>query len=450
MNKRDLNLLRYNSGPRDKHLKKMSRETPLINIQADNIHVPSPPLNFSEETFLELKALEKAINNSHIDDFRFAYMSDDKPLDVIKSFALENNLIFDEQYFQELEKQLATLILKLKYRFNRPRPDQIAAEYKVNIPKTKSSSAGTPAYPSGHTIQAHVITNVISRMNPGNQRSLENLADRIALGRMQTGVHYPSDIEMGKEIAYMIEPHIVGPRESAGLSLKSDDRRMIREFLFESVEKGPEKLRVLDFDDTIANTTERVLITTDNGAGIKPISSEEFAVYELLPGESIDPDVAFQEFDKVDINTAQPVPFVSDLLRAFTSVPGNRKVLILTARGNEVRPFVMRFLEETLGIQNPESKVDFIGVANKDPIAKVREIEMYLDQNPTIGFVSFYDDSGKNVKAVSNFLDSRGIKKDVRQVVEDEYGNVSLVAQQEKIAEGVDFRGMTRHFLRSL
>ena len=207
--------------------------------------------------------------------------------------------------------------------------------------------------------------------------------------------------------------------------------------------------RVLDFDDTIANTTERVLITTGNGTGIKPISSKQFAVYELLPGETIDPDIAFQEFNKVDINAAQPVPFVSDLLKTFATTPGNRKVLILTARGNEVGPFVMRFLEERLGIPNPQSKVDFIGVNSKDPMAKVKEIETYLDTHPTIKFVSFYDDSGKNVKAVSDFLNSRGIKKDVRQVITDDDGNVKLVTAEEEIYESLDFRRITRNFLRS-
>jgi hypothetical protein len=110
----------------------------------------------------------------------------------------------------------------------------------------------------------------------------------------------------------------------------------------------------------------------------------------------------------------------------------------------------MRFLEERLGIPNPEGKVDFIGVEDKDPMAKVREIETYLDQNPSIGFVSFYDDSGKNVRAVSNFLDARGIKKDVRQVVKDEEGNITLVATPKELSEDADFRSITRKFLKSL
>ena len=449
MNKRDLNLLRYSSGPTEKHLKKMSRDTHLIKIDAESVHVAPPPLNFSEETFLELRALKKAINNSHYSDFEFANITDTDMLGMIKSFATENGLFFDKRYFIELEKQLASFILKLKYRFNRPRPNQISKEYGIELPEKEINTAGSPSYPSGHTIQAHVLTSILSRLNPGNERELENLADRISLGRMQTGVHFPSDIKMGKEIAYIIEPQVVGPREDQGLLPSVGDRSMIREFLLEMYDEGPEKLRVLDFDDTIANTTERVLITTGNGTGIKYISSKEFAVYELLPGESIDPDVAFQEFNKVDVNAAQPVPFVSDLLKTFATTPGNRKVLILTARGNEVGPFVMRFLEERLGIPNPETKVDFIGVNSKDPMAKVKEIETYLDTHPTIKFVSFYDDSGKNVKAVSDFLNSRGIKKDVRQVITDDDGNVKLVTAEEEIYESLDFRRITRNFLRS-
>ena len=57
------------------------------------------------------------------------------------------------------------------------------------------------------------------------------------------------------------------------------------------VTQNIEKLRVLDFDDTIANTTERVRVETP--AGPKLISSSEFAVYDFAPGETLDPNIAF-------------------------------------------------------------------------------------------------------------------------------------------------------------
>ena len=248
----------------------------------------------------------------------------------------------------------------------------------------------------------------------------------------------------------MIDPYVLGQNDYVGIALESDMRSITRQFLTEASEE-PEKLRVLDFDDTIANTSESVIITTDNGAGEKPISSEEFAVYDLLPGESIDPEIAFREFDNVDINRASPVPFVSDLLKTFAEASGDRKVLILTARAQVVADDVMTFLEQRLGISDPAGKIDFRGVASKDPGAKVDVIKEYLDTYPTISFVSFYDDSGKNVRAVHDFLQQRGIKGDVRQVVKDEDGNTSLVRQDpEAVYESSDFRSITRSFLREL
>jgi hypothetical protein len=209
-------------------------------------------------------------------------------------------------------------------------------------------------------------------------------------------------------------------------------KRTIRE----AEDQGVEKLRVLDFDDTIAQTTERVRVETPTGP--KMISSQEFAVYDFLPGESLDPMQAFEEFSKVDVKTAQPVPFVSGLLKTFIEASGNRRILILTARGPEVEPYVMKFLEKKLGIKSPASKVDFVGVQDKDPMKKVEVIQDYLDKNPSIRFVSFYDDSGKNVKAVADYLKSRGISSDVRQVVKDDEGNFSLVRHQDEILPNPD------------
>ena len=225
------------------------------------------------------------------------------------------------------------------------------------------------------------------------------------------------------------------------------------ELLFEN-DDDPTKLRVLDFDDTIADTVEQVMITQtapDGTVSHKPISSKEFAVYELQPGESIDPDIAFQEFSRVDIEKATPVPLIADLLRKFASAEGRRKLLILTARGQEVADDVMGFLERRVGISDPAGKIDFRGVNNKDPAAKVSVIESYLDDYPNIQFVSFYDDSGQNVKAVAKFLDDRGIKRDVRQVVTDEEGNVRLVRPRIDEATLVtDFGMITRNFLRGI
>jgi len=237
----------------------------------------------------------------------------------------------------------------------------------------------------------------------------------------------------------------------------SDFRRITREFVSESYDESSEKLRVLDFDDTLANTTERVIITTDGGRGRKFISSADFASYELEPGESIDPVVAFEEFNRVDVDRADPVPLVSDLFKKFAGPAGTSRLLILTARDQSAEPFVIDFLEKKLGIENARERIDFVGVSSKDPSAKVDVIQHYLDSDPNINFVSFYDDSGKNVRAVNDFLDQRGFsrerdQRDIRQVIHTPDGNVRLVnsTNNDNIYESLDFRSLTRRFLKGV
>jgi len=452
MNKKSLDHLKFGD-PSEKHISRMKMDTPLVGISFDQIRVAPPAENSSNETLSDLKSVIKAVRDSKRDG-HFIELADDKPIVIFQSFANSNGLSFDEEYFKQLKKELTCLILSLKYKFNRPRPRQLANALGIELDSLSFNSANTPAYPSGHAIQSHVMANVLARMNPQFKNSLEMLADRISLSRMQAGVHYPSDILIGKEIANMIEPHVITIYERDGLALEEalDFRRVTREFLQEGPdEELPQKLRILDFDDTIANTAERVIITTDNGAGKKFISSADFAVYDLQPGESIDPEIAFVEFDSVDAERATPVPVISDMLKSFASAEGNRKLLILTARSQAVADDVMNFLETRLGIQNPSGVIDFVGVSDKNPDAKVNIIRNYLDSNPTINFVSFYDDSGKNVNAVHDFLDSRGFsrgrdQRDVRQVIKEPDGSIRLV--EPDISESKDFRTISREFFK--
>ena len=434
--------------PSKRDISVMKRETPLIQISRDGIQISPPPSNDSRETKSEINYLLRSMNGASQGDKDFIDIADKRVIETIISFAIENDLNFDENYLRDLKNQLTSLILNIKYKFNRPRPFQIAKALNSKFPRSESVSANTPSYPSGHAIQSHVLTNVLARDNPGFERALENLADRISLTRLQMGLHYPSDILMGKEVANMIDPYVDGQNYYRGIALESDFRRITRDFLNEVSEGPVEKLRVLDFDDTIARTVERVRVETPLGP--KMITSKEFAIYDFAPGEYLDQDLAFREFRKIDVDKASPMPLVSNLLQRFAGPSGTSKLLILTARDQSVEPFVMKFLEERLGISNPKERVDFVGVADKDPLAKVAVIESYLNDNPEISFLSFYDDSGKNVQAVLNFISDRGISGDVRQVIEDEEGEVRLVSPSGEISESIDFRLLTRQFLQSV
>ena len=176
-----------------------------------------------------------------------------------------------------------------------------------------------------------------------------------------------------------------------------------------------EKLRILDFDDTIAETGEQVKLYTDEGSSHRMLSSDEFAVYELKPGEYYD-ETSFYQFDDVDVDTAQPVDQIVSILRNFVYAPGSRKILILTARNQKAETGIRNFLRS---INIDDTNIDVVGVGDKRPVAKVRVIHDYLTNVlDGVRFVSFFDDSGPNVTAVKKYLRRVGVDHDVRQVVD--------------------------------
>ena len=427
---------------------KMEFKTPLVNISASEINLPDPPLNDSQTTLTEINRIRRAVKDRTPDEETFIHLADDNMIDLFKSAAVSNDLKFDERYFIDLKRQLSPLAMGLKFRYNRPRPYQVAEALKLDFDYSDLPSAKTPAYPSGHAIHAHSIANVLSFLYPRFDRVFRNLADRISLSRIQAGVHYPSDIAAGEEVANMIEPYIRSPYDVSDDTAEHDLRSITRSFLNESYRDNPEKLRILDFDDTLADTIEMVRVETQTGH--KMITSSEFASYDFGPEEYLDPGKAFEEFRSVDIEKASPVPFISDLFKKFAGPTGTSRLLILTARDQSVEPFVIAFLEKKLGIEGAKERVDVIGVGSKDPVAKVIEIERYLDDHPSIQFISFYDDSGENVRAVKDFIDSIGIKGDVRQVIRDEEtGDVKLI-KPEDLSESPSLRSITRNFLQMI
>ena len=207
-------------------------------------------------------------------------------------------------------------------------------------------------------------------------------------------------------------------------------RRQLKKIISENLAAKPkvEKLKILDFDDTIAKTTEKVKVYTPGG-GYRMITSEEFATFIPQPGEFID-DSSFSEFDEVDTREAVPLKPIIDILKGFVKAPGPRKLLILTARKQKAEPGIRDFLR-TAGVD--DTKIDVVGVGDKNPEAKVKVVHEYLNNIlDGVNFVSFFDDSGPNVVAVKQYLASIGIEHDVAQVVGNPNGNRrDLVRLQE-------------------
>ncbi len=196
-----INNMKYSSDVKPKHKKKINMETKLLS---NDMLVPEPPFpeNSSRHTREELEWLinynDGKINEDMVKD-------GDNVLKNFKAYCKENKLNFDNDYYEKILKETTKTILSLKYYYNRPRPYQLGEYYDIPDFKIhKLDSAKTPAYPSGHTTQAYVISGLLSKKYPEHSNEFDNIANFVSESRIMARAHYPSDIKFGMKVAKCI------------------------------------------------------------------------------------------------------------------------------------------------------------------------------------------------------------------------------------------------------
>lgn len=112
-----------------------------------------------------------------------------------------NGITGQKSFIKSLYKEITPTIRAHKKYFNRPRPNLTAELLGIDFKNDFLESAQTPSYPSGHTAQAYYIAHHLSNQHPGLSSFFYNLANRISQSRIDRGVHFPTDIEGGMELA---------------------------------------------------------------------------------------------------------------------------------------------------------------------------------------------------------------------------------------------------------
>ena len=167
-------------------------------------------------------------------------------------------------------------------------------------------------------------------------------------------------------------------------------RRVLEKVIVEN------KLRVFDFDGTLATSKSKVRLTRADGTKTM-LNPHEFATYELQSGEEYGPD-AFEEFDT--LIEPQPIDEIITIMRNVIEKerndPEGRKIAILTARTPTSKQAISDFLEEH-GLDM--GMVDFVALSDGDPNQKRAWIENEIRHG---GFtdIEFFDDVEANVEAV--------------------------------------------------
>ena len=104
----------------------------------------------------------------------------------------------------------------LKYKYDRPRPFQLAGVYNKEINIIETGTHSTPAYPSGHTAQGGVCAGLLSALYPEYSSEFYAMVEEVGDARMLQGVQYPSDKDAAmlisaaiwEDIKYKILPNL--------------------------------------------------------------------------------------------------------------------------------------------------------------------------------------------------------------------------------------------------
>lgn len=168
------------------------------------------PLSDSELVKEELNELVEnltTICKEENETYLKRFKSYDRNLLQVIVTAFKQKGIDVEKLCEDITLDLSSLLFKLKYHHQRPRPSQLAQKYKLKLFPYTSHSANTPSYPSAHTLEAFVILSVIGNKYPEQCGFCDQMIEDISNSRLFLGLHYPSDNDFSLLIGNEVLKH---------------------------------------------------------------------------------------------------------------------------------------------------------------------------------------------------------------------------------------------------
>jgi len=149
--------------------------------------------NSERESLTVLRKMKKP-------DMEYFELTDESPRHAFTKYMDEKGIAYDPNYLKLIIKDTKDIMMSYKRYYNRPRPAQV----NKSIIPPESTTAQTPAYPSGHAFQAYVLAKKLSRRYPLHYFQFFKIADRIANARVSVGLHYPSDNTKAYKLAMQL------------------------------------------------------------------------------------------------------------------------------------------------------------------------------------------------------------------------------------------------------
>lgn len=188
-----VNEMTYNDGPTEKHQSKI--DYPITLFEDFEISLMPYPENSSKQTIDELKELSLIEG-----DEDFVKEHDDVD-GIFQKKHKELGLEFNRNEAKDLLRQSSKYIMKEKYKYNRPRPYQLAEFYNIDLNGVDLDSMKTPSYPSGHATQGYLLGKFYSDRHPDYRKEFMRLGEDVAESRIVAKAHFPSDKKAGIDLA---------------------------------------------------------------------------------------------------------------------------------------------------------------------------------------------------------------------------------------------------------
>jgi len=179
------------------HAKRMARRCRYFDMSCfDKIPVINYPKEGTQRFQNDMEEVVRCYNTPSMST-RFLRQSDESVEDVFKTYCKENGYKnIDWKKISDILDDVDSIILKLKYKNNRPRP----LHYFDNQDSTQIKYKKSPSFPSGHTTIAYFLCDVLSSYIPEIKNDLQTLAGLIGQTRLENAVHFPTDVEYGRLI----------------------------------------------------------------------------------------------------------------------------------------------------------------------------------------------------------------------------------------------------------
>jgi len=228
----DITNSKHNSRSVHKKFKKrLNRECKYIVDYAKSLPQLRCPEVYSKAHYEDVSAVKFYYNNPSLDD-GFLSLSDRSVEDCFNAFCEEMGLNPEWKKIKKILEDVDTIILRLKFTYNRPRPKTYLNDEGDIYNAIKHSDS--PSFPSGHTCIAYFVSGILGDAYPELRSDLDMLSELIGQSRIENGRHFPTDVSSGKMIGQMLADIFLASGSEKNYNfeeLKKSDHKNFANFL---------------------------------------------------------------------------------------------------------------------------------------------------------------------------------------------------------------------------